>query len=250
MTDFLKWLERSDNMLQMKMGGLVLTGIGAYLIISKGIGLIDRTVCKITEAQKWKAYYKACAENRDGMNKILPPHYEQTYTYPSGEKENIKPEGCDPEKEAKKEASQEALKGTIKNVIDKAVDTIFEARKDAKNSLESPENRPYYIDQETFEKECPEYEKCRLEWYVNDDVLAKSAPGRAFVVLEPEKLLGTNDLRYLFHESPNPNSKVCYVRNDENLTDYEVTKVHDKHISPIDLAVTTAPETQDKNENN
>lgn len=236
-------------MLQMKMGGLVLTGIGAYLIISKGIGLIDRTVCKVTEAQKWKAYYKACAENRDDANKILPPHYEQTYTYPSGEKENIKPEGLDPEKEAKKEASQEALKGTIKNVIDKAVDTIFEARKGAKNSLESPENRPYYIDQETFEKECPEYEKCYLNWYVNDDILAELAP-RTFVVLQPEKLLGTDDLGYLFHESPNPDSEVCYVRNDENLADYEITKVHTNCVSPIDPDVTTALKTQDNNENN
>jgi hypothetical protein len=104
------------NMVQMKWGGLVLTGVGAYLIVSKVINSIRASVHDIAEAKKWEAYYK-CARPEP-----LAPGYEFHAT-------TTQRDGGDPPGRDHSETSSEALVKAISGAINKAVDGIFSSSK-------------------------------------------------------------------------------------------------------------------------
>lgn len=56
----------------LKTGGIMLTGLGAFLILSKAIGAAERAACKFADALAWRSYYKC---NRKDP---IPPHYSRT----------------------------------------------------------------------------------------------------------------------------------------------------------------------------
>ena len=96
-------------MMKMKVGGIILTGFGAYLAISKTIAFLDRTVSKIVNASVDKAYYKAVIKT--GNPDIARPVYKNS-------------------------ASSEALKQSISKAIDEVVSTHKKPKKDAEGPLE------------------------------------------------------------------------------------------------------------------
>ena len=96
-------------MMKMKVGGIILTGFGAYLAVSKTIAFLDRTVSKIVNASVDKAYYKAVIKT--GNPDIARPVYKNS-------------------------ASAEALKQSISKAIDEVVETHKKPKKDAEGPLE------------------------------------------------------------------------------------------------------------------
>ena len=74
---------------------VVLTGIGAYLVLSKGIRVLEKMVTGTQDAMKWRSYYKY------GKNDDIPPNN----TMPLNEQ-------------------NEALKASVKKMIDDAFDRL------------------------------------------------------------------------------------------------------------------------------
>ena len=64
-------------MVRMKIGGMVLTGIGAFLIADKALSTINRAVANGCEAAKWKAYYK-CFYKENREHEPIAPGYSRT----------------------------------------------------------------------------------------------------------------------------------------------------------------------------
>lgn len=64
-------------MTTIKIGGVLLTGLAAYLVLSKVIGTIDNSTKRACEASKWKNYYKCWSEgNAEG--EPIAPEYSRT----------------------------------------------------------------------------------------------------------------------------------------------------------------------------
>ena len=58
--------------MSIKIGKLILGGIGTYLLLSKGMKVLDNLITGTQEAVKWKAYYKS------GNEDMVPPGYRQS----------------------------------------------------------------------------------------------------------------------------------------------------------------------------
>lgn len=64
-------------MTTIKIGGVLLTGLAAYLVLSKAISTIDNSTKRACEASKWKNYYKCWSEgNAEG--EPIAPGYSRT----------------------------------------------------------------------------------------------------------------------------------------------------------------------------
>ena len=113
-------------MTKIKMGGIVLTGVGAFLILSKGLSVIDRGVRNLTDAAKWKAYYKSFEKTGPTKDMTVP---EMQIKYIEKEPEN-----------KEESPASEALKGAIKDAIEKLTDILIERREAGKSGLKTSEN--------------------------------------------------------------------------------------------------------------
>lgn len=108
-------------MIKMNKGGLFLTGLGAYLILSKGISAVRGAVRDIADASKWKAYYKSKMEN------AVPPGYSVKTSTSSSSSE--------PEEEDNK-GQNKGSEDSLSSVISKEFDTILNGVKREKDPLE------------------------------------------------------------------------------------------------------------------
>ena len=108
-------------MIKMNKGGLFLTGLGAYLILSKGISAVRGAVRDIADASKWKAYYKSKMEN------AVPPGYSVKTSTSSSSSE--------PEEEDNK-GQNKGSEDSLSSVISKVIDTIANGVKREKDPLE------------------------------------------------------------------------------------------------------------------
>ena len=75
-------------MTTIKIGGVLLTGFAAYLIISKAIGTIDNSTKRACEASKWKNYYKCWSEGNAEGEPIPPGYSRKSDTSTTGVNEN------------------------------------------------------------------------------------------------------------------------------------------------------------------
>ena len=138
-------------MIQMKTGGLVLTGIGAYLIVSKIISMVRGSVHDLAEAQKWKAYY-----NCDRPDPIAPGYERRTSVKKSNEDTEDIPEdgqedGGNPPEKTKNETVLEGVGRAISDAINKSVDELFKKTEAGKTASEGPEMGDYDGDDSTIE---------------------------------------------------------------------------------------------------
>ena len=113
--------------MKMNKGGLVLTGVGAYLILSKAIRLIDRSIENLSSAIKWRAYYKAFAETGRTDMKEPEARQEESKSTESEEKTETK---------KKPDASTEALRDALKDVITKSIDNLFGVKEEPEEASE------------------------------------------------------------------------------------------------------------------
>lgn len=121
-------------MTRMKIGGMVLTGVGAYLIISKGISAIRGMIRDVSEAVKWKAYYNCKRPDP------LAPGYERV-----SDCKATKDGGTPPKPE--KTPSSEALGDAVGDAVRKAVDYLFD-RREAQEEAAKDETEPSEDDEE------------------------------------------------------------------------------------------------------
>lgn len=64
-------------MIKLKVGGVILTGIAAWVLANKAINVINNSVNKACDASKWKNYYKCWSKGKiDG--EPIPPGYSRT----------------------------------------------------------------------------------------------------------------------------------------------------------------------------
>ncbi len=123
-------------MVKMKAGGIVLGGIAAYLILSKGIGAVERGIRNICVAHEWKNYYKYGKEGN-----MVPPGYQMhTHTTENGDNVQVgTPEAIKQEENKQKgDTSQKPLGATIGEAIAKVINEVFTTDKKAEEASEGP----------------------------------------------------------------------------------------------------------------
>ena len=68
-------------MVKGKIGGVILSGLAGYLLLSKTLGVIERSIKNICTASEWKNYY----ENSDPAEMVPPGYTIRTETNNSSE---------------------------------------------------------------------------------------------------------------------------------------------------------------------
>ena len=113
-------------MTTIKIGGVLLTGFAAYLIVNKALNTIDNTTKRACEASKWKNYYK-CWSNGSADDKPVAPGYSVTTTSNGTTTENS-PYEKKTDNAGKNTDTAEAIVNACKEAIKKR--TVHEAVKD------------------------------------------------------------------------------------------------------------------------
>jgi len=84
------------------------------------------------------------------------------------------------------------------------------------------EIHPHIISEEEYENE--QYmDKCAVNWYEEDDVFEEDLKQ----IDDPYYTFGVTSGRELFKDtSGRPDPDICYVRNEKNVTDFEISRIH------------------------
>lgn len=108
-------------------GGLAVTGIVGFYLVNKVINFTRQSISEITEASKWKHYYK---NGKDG--KMVPPGYSRMTVPDDPKQEYLDDKEAQKrmreEKEAKKEPSKPTDIVPVLNAINDLVSKIFGAK--------------------------------------------------------------------------------------------------------------------------
>lgn len=113
-------------MIKTKMGGIVIGGLAGYLILSKGIGMIERSIKSICTAREWKNYYKY---GKDG-NMVPPGYSRHTTTTDNGETVGIGKTDNDA-KAASGDAPVKPEKTLFSDTLTKVISGLFDEYKAA-----------------------------------------------------------------------------------------------------------------------
>lgn len=125
-------------MIRMKVGGMILTGCAAFLMVNKIVNSADSAVSKICETAKWRGYYRCWAKGK-AEGEPVAPGYSVT-TRPAGADYDVvkDPEGTDHSRD-NAEASADTEKNTdsvkavvdaVKAVAEKAIDTFMKPQEE------------------------------------------------------------------------------------------------------------------------
>lgn len=124
-------------MVKAKVGSIVLGGLAGYLILSKGIGAVERCVRNVCTARQWKSYYKYGKEQN-----MVPPGYS-VHTVNDGD--TTREYAKNPHDLEKKDASQGAKSSVLAESVVKAILDAF--------GVKTGENGPSEGNNETSEGE-------------------------------------------------------------------------------------------------
>ena len=114
--------------MSIKIGKLILGGIGTYLLLSKGMKVLDHLITGTQEAVKWKAYYKS------GNEDMVPPGYRQT-TQKGDVTTDFTP--GDENGGTSQDAQNEALKASVKKAIDNAFGRVEAVKRPLEGQTEA-----------------------------------------------------------------------------------------------------------------
>lgn len=211
----------------MDMKGVVLTGLGAYLITSKAIRMLERTVDRVTNASVWKSYYRAYAKS--GRTDMSEP-------FKSNKTE---------EKEKKSSAASEALTATIADTIKEVCSTLkdklerkewpLEGQTEASEKPKSTQKAIELSSEKNMRNLEDGYDKIYIDWYPEEDLYTDSmASDVHFSEEEIEKMIGYSP-KWWFENSINPNNEnVRYIRNNLINMDIALIRVID-HYSDVNV---------------
>ena len=124
-------------MVKAKVGGIVLGGLAAYLILSKGLNVVNNCVRNMCVAHEWKNYYKYGKEGN-----MVPPGYASHTRQINDNEEKVveSPEEQEAQrKQANNNASQKPLGATIGEAIVKVINEVFPSDKKSEEALEDQE---------------------------------------------------------------------------------------------------------------
>ena len=119
-------------MIKLKVGGMILTGLAAFLVAEKALGTVSQTVIGCCEASKWKGYYK-CWSKGQAKGDPVPPGYSMTSRPDNADYEVVyDPSGKDhqhdnePKEEGKRDRSDtiKTVCEAVKTVAEKAIDSL------------------------------------------------------------------------------------------------------------------------------
>ena len=122
-------------MVKAKVGGIVLGGLAAYLILSKGLNVVNNCVPNMCVAHERKNYYKYGKEGN-----MVPPGYQMhTHTTENGDNVQVGTPEAIKQEEAKQNgsASQKPLGATIGEAIVKVINEVFSTDKKAEEASEN-----------------------------------------------------------------------------------------------------------------
>ena len=211
-------------MMKVNTKGVVLTGIAAYLIASKMIHAVERSVGKITTASVWKAYYKSF--NKSGRTDMSEP-FKTTKTEtkdekPSAASEALKTGIADAIKEVCNALKKDRLKGQ-----EETSEEQTEASKEPKDvreiiELSSEKNMTNLEDG---------YDKIYIDWYPEDnDLCIDSTDSKIYYSNAEIEMMVYYPPHWWFEKSINPkNPDVRYIRNKLIKTDIALIKVAGHH---------------------
>lgn len=119
-------------MIKMKAGGMILTGVAAFLVANKAVSSMGLAVTNACEAAKWRGYYK-CWSKGKAEGEPVPPGYSKTVRPDKADYEVVfDPEGKDhtrdnaPE-EPQKPVNTDTVKAvceTVKAVAEKVINEL------------------------------------------------------------------------------------------------------------------------------
>ena len=116
-------------MLRGRIGTMALGGFAAFLLINKAMNLVGRTVEKVCDTSKWKAYYK---HNKNDSYSVPPGYCSFTRPVNNNQEWVVAKEEPKKEAEPKKDGSGTSLGASIAEGILKVI-------KDKLDGVEAPE---------------------------------------------------------------------------------------------------------------
>ena len=120
----------------------MLTGVGAYLILTKGIRLLRGVVHDISETSKWKAYYR-CKRNDP-----LAPGYNRVF--------DVDGRPIDGGSLNKNNGSSGSFNGVLSDAIVKMINELFDNKDKKKEALEG--QTEHNLDEQTYTKDLSDVE--------------------------------------------------------------------------------------------
>ena len=125
-------------MIKGKLVGITFGGLAGYLLIGKAFHMVRDTVAYVTDASKWKAYYKYGIGKEKGVNCVVPPGYSSCTREIGNGKELVveDPKQKNTENGENGSASKEDLKASISSAIKDSVDVWLRGKKAAEGASE------------------------------------------------------------------------------------------------------------------
>ena len=177
-------------MVKGKIIGITFGGLAGYLLLSKVFNVVQNSVAYVTDASKWKAYYKYGTETGEGgVNCIVPPGYSSCTRTIGKDREYVVE---DPKQKQNAENSENPntsksdLKAELAHAITKAINDLLDGKKAPEGAKEGQREAseddiscPQDCDFCTLDK-CP-HEKMKMggkitEWDENGTPVAGRYP--------------------------------------------------------------------------
>lgn len=107
----------------IKGAGITLSGIAAYIILSKAINVGERVISKLSESSKWKNYYKY------GNRYSTPPgYYVNTYRDPETD-QNVEVESPEKYRDDNAKTKSEAFNSSeLKKTVESIAKAILKSK--------------------------------------------------------------------------------------------------------------------------
>jgi len=147
-------------MFAFKVGGLVLAGVGGWILANKALNIVDKVSQRASESSKWRAYYKCWSKSVGNSPKEDPiaPGYSITTRPIGADYEIVKdPSGKDNSannstKSENSEALAKAIVSAAKAVTEKAMDNLkkpVETQEEAKEGQTEASEEDIYAGTDT-----------------------------------------------------------------------------------------------------
>lgn len=105
-------------MMTMKFGGVLITGVAAFLLANKALNVIDNSTKRICEASKWKNYYKCMNSDKSSTEQIVPPGYSIKTTSGNGDMDG------DNVSQSIDDDLAKAIASFCKGLVEKSIDSL------------------------------------------------------------------------------------------------------------------------------
>lgn len=131
-------------MMKVKVGGMILTGLAAFLVAGRTLDTVNRIAGNACEAAKWKGYYK-CWSRGNASGEPVAPGYSRTTRPDNANYEVVEdPYGADHSRDNEPEPKQEhnstdsvkAVCEAVKAVAEKAIDSLNKRSDEAREASE------------------------------------------------------------------------------------------------------------------